>query len=108
MSVVCCVVMQECCRGSVASCCTGVVDPVDELTQQNVTSCPCKSCWQQVAMDVDHAVKTAAGIGLFFSFTEVPRRFTGLSSRPVVAESVYRTHVRNFGYSGRVGGSAVP
>ena len=46
-----------------------MIDP-DELAQ-NVTTCPCRSCWDQVATYVDDAVKAAGGVGLFFSFTEV-------------------------------------
>ena len=64
--------VQACCQDSHSnsSCCTGVYDE----RSLNVT-CPCKSCWDKVAMYIDKGVKAAGGIGLFFSFTEVTTTF---------------------------------
>jgi len=60
--------VQACCQNSNSSCCTGEVDPA-EVTRN--ATCPCHSCWEQVATYVDKYVKGAGGVGLFFSFTEV-------------------------------------
>ena len=71
--------VQACCQNSTSFCCTGVAAPSDMT--ENVT-CPCKSCWDRVAVYVDHAVKAAGGIGLLFSFTEVmPSIYLLITSR---------------------------
>lgn len=54
----------ECCKNSLASCCTG------NATTTNV-DCPCKPCLEAGEATVNKTLNSAGGLGLFFSFTEI-------------------------------------